>query len=135
MFSEDSDWKTFYNEAKGYHKTLNGCLKRPKVFIPVIVSNIAAMCIEKYFMAAFMYRGVLPANHTMADFIETAAEVKELSPELVEIMEYMDSIQMICSFFNVKTVEPEEKDIPRFIKAADMVAEYVDGIIGSAVPV
>ena len=49
-------WREFYEEGQGFHRAARGGLKRPGVFTPEVVQNIAAMGIEKYFMAIFSRR-------------------------------------------------------------------------------
>jgi hypothetical protein len=115
-------WKKFYEEGRAFHKAVRGGLKRPGVFTPEIVQNIAAMAIEKYFMAIFTHRGILPRNHTMRDFLEEAKDFMSLPAELVETLVYMDSLQNICSVFDFKITKPGAADAPRFIAAVDRLA-------------
>jgi hypothetical protein len=84
------------------------------------------MAIEKYFMAIFLKRRILPMNHTMTDLIGTARLFFSLKPELVETLLYMDQLQQICSLDFIQIISPAESDIARFIKAVDDVAEIAD---------
>ncbi|MDR2171034.1 MAG: hypothetical protein LBP59_12900 [Planctomycetaceae bacterium] len=119
-----SDWQQFFEDGRNFHKTACGAVKRPEIFTPEIIQNIAAMAIEKYFMAIFMKRGFMPFNHTMTDLISAAAAMAlPLKSDLIETLYYMDKLQQICSFDSFKITPPTETDIPRFIKAADDVAE------------
>lgn len=120
------DWKTFYDEGKSYHKTAQGSVRRPEIFTPGIIQNLSAMSIEKYFMAIFMYRGLLPRNHTMSDLIWEAKKLFPLDPELEKILLYMDSLQAICSIDDFKITEPQPSDVPDFLKAVTMVASLAD---------
>ncbi len=122
MKSQLADWNTFYTEGKSYHKTAQGSVKRPEVFTPGIIQNLAAMSIEKYFMAIFMHRGLLPRNHTMADLIWEAKRLFPIEAELEKILLYMDSLQAICSIEHFKITEPKQSDVPDFIRAVEMVA-------------
>jgi len=123
MKSELSDWETFFDEGKRYHKTAQRSVRRPEVFTPDIVQNIAAMGIEKYFMAIFMHRGILPRNHTMTDLIEEAGKFLPIRDDLDATLRYMDSLQRICSINDIEIRSPEPSDVPRFIEAVTMVAE------------
>jgi hypothetical protein len=116
------EWKKFYDEGRSYHKTARGSLKRPEVFTPEIVQNIAAMGIEKYFMSIFMHRGVLPRNHTMEDFIGEVKAFFPLPAGLEDSLRYFDSLQQICSIDDYRIVKPEAGDAPRFVEAIDRVA-------------
>ncbi|MDR2116521.1 MAG: hypothetical protein LBP87_09080 [Planctomycetaceae bacterium] len=123
---DDQYWQTFLLEGRGFHKTVRGSRKRPNIFTPTIVQNIAAMAIEKYFMAIFFKRRILPLNHTMTDLISTAQMFLSLEPELVKTLYYMDHLQQICSFDHFKIITPSDSDIPRFIRAVDDVAEIAE---------
>ncbi|MDR3248364.1 MAG: hypothetical protein LBT39_06220 [Treponema sp.] len=120
------EWKKFFDEGRAYHKTARGSLKRPQVFTPEIVQNIAAMGIEKYFMAIFLHRGTLPQNHTMEDFICEVKAFLPLPAALEESLRYFDSLQQICSIDNYKVVKPKDDDGPRFIDAIDRVARLAE---------
>jgi hypothetical protein len=117
-----SGWKKFYDEGRAYHKTARGSLKRPEIFTPEIVQNIAAMGIEKYFMSIFTHRGTLPRNHTMEDFIGEIKEIFSLPADLEDSLRYFDSLQQICSIDDYRITKPEAADLPRFIEAINRVA-------------
>jgi hypothetical protein len=97
-------------------------LKRPGVFTPELIQNIAAMGIEKYFMAVFTHRGLLPQNHTMTDFIEEMNAIRPLPEDLAENLRYFDSLQSICSMADFKIIKPGAEDVERFVTAIDRVA-------------
>ncbi len=130
MNTEISDWEQFYADGVRYHRTANGSVRRPKVFTPLLIENVAAMGIEKYFMAIFMHRGMLPNNHTMLDFIEAAKTVLDLPQEIVESLTYMDSLQRICSLETYSIIPPSTDDVPRFIAAIDAVANLARRELG-----
>lgn len=123
---QKKDWEQFYAEARGFHKTVRGSQKRPEVFTPELVQNIAAMGIEKYFMAVFTHRGLLPRNHTMRDFVEEVQSFMELPRGLEESLLYFDSLQSICSIDDYRIVKPSPEDVPRFVEAIDQVALLAD---------
>jgi hypothetical protein len=131
MTAQKKDWEQFYEDGQGFHRTVRGSLKRPEVFTPELVQNIAAMGIEKYFMSIFTHRGLLPQNHTMRDFVEETKSFLDLPEELEESLLYFDSLQSICSIFDFRIVKPLPEDIPRFIKAIDDVALLAEREIAS----
>jgi hypothetical protein len=124
------DWEKFYNEGKEYHKTVRGSVKRPQVFTPEIVQNIAAMGIEKYFMSIFTHRGTLPRNHTMEDFVDEVKAFLPLPVDLEKSLLYFDSLQQICSIDNYKITKPGPEDIQTFMDAIDRVAILAEQEIG-----
>lgn len=126
MKGEMADWNTFYTEGKGYHRTAQGSVRRPEVFTPGIIQNLAAMGIEKYFMAIFMHRGMLPRNHTMTDLIAEAKEHFTIDSTLEQTLLYMDSLQRICSMDDISITEPAPSDVPRFLSALDTVAALAE---------
>ncbi|MDR1964357.1 MAG: hypothetical protein LBQ50_11305 [Planctomycetaceae bacterium] len=124
--NDEQTWLTFLLDGRGFHKTVRSSPKRPNIFTPDIVQNIAAMAIEKYFMAVFLERKIMPMNHTMTDLISTAQLFLSLEPELVETLYYMDHLQQICSFDHFKITTPSDSDVPRFLKAVDDVAAIAE---------
>jgi hypothetical protein len=125
------EWKKFYNEGKGYHKTVRGSFKRPLVFTPEIIQNIAAMGIEKYFMSIFIHRGTLPQNHTMEDFVSEVKAFLPLPADLEASLLYFDTLQQICSIDNYKITKPGPEDVRTFIDAIDRVALLAEREVGS----
>jgi hypothetical protein len=132
MDKQKKDWEQFYDEARGFHRTVRGSLKRPEVFTAELIQNIAAMGIEKYFMSIFTHRGLLPRNHTMGDFVEEAKAFMELPEKLEAALLYFDSLQSICSIDNISIVKPLPEDISRFTEAIDEVALLADKELASS---
>lgn len=122
MASELADWRAFLEEGRRYHRTAQGGVRRPDVFTPAIIQNIAAMGIEKYFMSIFMKRGTLPRNHTMTDLLEEAASFMIIPGDVEATLRYMDSLQRICSMDDFQISTPRTEDVPRFIEALDSLA-------------
>lgn len=81
-----SDWEEFYRDGKSFHKRTRISVDQPQIYTPVLIQNLAAMSIEKYFMAIFMSRGFLPRNHTMSDFVEEIKQIIPIAPGLEEIL-------------------------------------------------
>ena len=123
MMTTNADWLVFYNDGKQYHKTAQGSVRRPEIFTPEIVQNIAAMGIEKYFMAIFMHRGTLPRNHTMTDLLEEAKPIMPISAELEATLRRIDELQKICSVEDFCITKPTNDDVPKFLKAIDDIAD------------
>jgi hypothetical protein len=121
-----SDWEEFYRDGKSFHKRTRISVDQPQIYTPVLIQNLAAMSIEKYFMAIFMSRGFLPRNHTMFDLLEEIKQIVPISPTLEETLLYMDSLQQICSIDNIKITLPQEDDVPRFLEAVDEVEFLAD---------
>jgi hypothetical protein len=122
MDGQMEGWKQFLEDGRGFHRTVLGGLKRPEIFTPEIIQNVAAMGIEKYLMAVFTRRGILPRNHTMGDL---TAELKTLMPlpeDLETLLLYFDSLQNICSFDDFRITKPSAGDVDRFVEAINRVA-------------
>jgi hypothetical protein len=122
MNKQKEGWEQFLEDGRGFHRTVLGGLKRPEVFTPEIIQNIAAMGIEKYFMALFTRRGILPQNHTMRDFTEEAKVFMSLPEGLEASLLYFDTLQNICSFDNFRITKPSPGDVDRFVQAINQVA-------------
>jgi hypothetical protein len=131
MSNQIEGWEKFLEEGREFHRTVLGSLKRPEVFTPEIIQNIAAMGIEKYFMAIFTSRGMLPRNHTMSDFVEETKLLMPLPEGLEESLLYFDSLQNICSFDDFKITKPSAGDVDRFINAINQVATLAEQKTGS----
>lgn len=95
MEKKKKDWDKFFEDGQGFHKTVRGSLKRPGIFTPEIVQNVAAMGIEKYFMLIFTNRGTLPRNHTMHDFVNDFMIIK---PKREDVQLFVDAIDRVALF-------------------------------------
>ena len=115
-------WEQFLEDGRGFHRTVLGGLKRPEVFTPEIIQNVAAMGIEKYLMAVFTRRGILPRNHTMGDLTEELKTLISVPEELEASLLYFDSLQNICSFDDFRITKPSAGDVYRFVEAINRVA-------------
>jgi hypothetical protein len=120
------DWEQFLEDGRAFHRTARGSLKRPGVFTPDLVQNIAAMGIEKYFMAIFMHRGLLPRNHTMGDLIDAAKTFMAIPEDLEASLRYFDSLQSICSMDYFMITKPAPEEAPRFVEAIDRVGALAE---------
>jgi hypothetical protein len=131
MDAQKEGWEQFLEDGRGFHRTVLGGLKRPEVFTPEIIQNIAAMGIEKYFMALFARRGILPRNHTMGDFTEEIKAFMSLPEDLEASLLYFDSLQNICSFDDFRITKPSPLDVERFVDAINRVAALAEEETGS----
>jgi hypothetical protein len=132
MNERKESWEQFLEDGRGFHRTVLGGLRRPGVFTPELIQNIAAMGIEKYFMAIFTRRGLLPRNHTMRDFVEEAASFMTLPESLEASLLYFDSLQNICSFEDFRITKPAPADVTRFVDTINQVAKLAEEEIGVA---
>jgi hypothetical protein len=126
MDKQKQDWEQYFEDGQGFHRTVRGSVKRPEVFTPELIQNIAAMGIEKYFMSIITHRGLLPQNHTMSDFVEESKVFMTLPPDLEKSLLYFDSLQSICSIYDFTIIKPKPEDIPLFVDAIDLVANLAE---------
>ncbi|WP_010260117.1 hypothetical protein [Treponema primitia] len=126
MEKQKKDWEQFFEDGQGFHRTVRGGLKRQNIFTPELIQNIAAMGIEKYFMAIFTHRGILPQNHTMSDFVGESKLFMTLPEDLEKSLLYFDSLQSICSIFDFTIIKPKPEDVPLFVDAIDRVARLAE---------
>jgi hypothetical protein len=84
------------------------------------------MGIEKYFMAIFSRRGILPRNHTMRDLTEEAKSFMPLPEALEASLLHFDSLQNICSLDNFMITKPSAADVDRFVEAVNQVAALAE---------
>jgi HEPN domain-containing protein len=120
------DWQEFLEDGRAFHRTARGSLKRPEIFTAELVQNIAAMGIEKYFMALFAHRGSLPCSHTMYDLLNEAKKFMTIPEELEASLRYFDSLQSICSMEHFMITKPDRDEAPRFVEAIDRMAALVE---------
>ena len=126
MKSVNVTWVAFLQEGRSFRKTAQGSVRRPEIFTPAIIQNIVAMGIEKYFMAIFTHRGILPRNHTMTDLLEEAEETFAIGSETAETLRYMDSLQRICSIDDWRVSPPKADDVGRFLSALEEIADLAE---------
>jgi hypothetical protein len=131
MNRQKEGWEQFLEEGRSFHRAALGGLKRPEVFTPEIIQNIAAMGIEKYFMALFVRQGVLPRNHTMEDFIEEARAFMLLPEDLEVLLRRFDALQNICSFDDFRITKPSLDDVNHFVDAVNRVAVLAEKACGA----
>lgn len=122
-------WKDFYEEGKQYNSLVKGALKKPEKFTPEIIYNIAAMAIEKYFMAYFIKGSILPPNHTLLDLVDYMKQHEELPEDLEKRLLYMNDFQEICSIEHYERKTPSLIDLAYFSETVDQVFLYIESRI------
>lgn len=122
-----SGWETFLRDGQGYLKSAVGAHgKRRKVFTADILYNMAAMAIEKFFMAALMRHGTMPMNHTMADMMLAMEQnFPHAVSDIREAVLALDTYQQICDPWTYTIDPPGMKEIPGMLELAERVRELV----------
>lgn len=130
-------WQDYLEDGDGYLRTATGAyLNRKKIFTSEILYNIIAMAIEKFVMAALMWHGTLPYNHTMADLVESMEET--FPGALADIREgllRLDAYQDICDPYEFTIIELNRNEIPAMLELAEKMQRLVkDELTGSLNP-
>ena len=125
-------WQIFFNEGVSYRMTLQKARSRPLIFTPVIMHNLSAMAIEKLFMALLVFDKRMPDNHTLMDLVQAVEKKFTVNEELAKNLEYMDSLQQICTMEKYVSVPIVENDISCFIDCCDRVFAMVTAILPNA---
>lgn len=123
-------WKSFYKEGIEYYRAMKNGLKRPEIFTPEIIHNIAGMSIEKFFMAILVYNDRMPYNHTLNDLVEAVRWVYEVDQQLAVMLSHMDSLQEICSMDAYTRKQMTEWDKTLFADAALRVYKMAASSVG-----
>jgi hypothetical protein len=90
-------WRQFFQEGDSYLRVAQGGVRRPKIFTPEVVYNLAAMALEKHIMAVLIYNGTLADNHTFEDLVDSADRCSPLPPDVRERLLALQKHQQICS--------------------------------------
>lgn len=112
MKYKNSTWNDFYDYGIQYMITAEKSVNHTDVFTPVIIYNISAIAIEKMIMGACMYYGELPPCHTLSGMADFAKNIIGLDEKLIDDMNRMDRMQMICSGDDLNSGEHFREDIP-----------------------
>lgn len=115
MKYKNSTWNDFYIHGVQYMIAVEKSVRQSGLFTPVIIYNMSAMAIEKLLMGVLILHGDLPYTHTLSGMADFAKNIVGLDEKLVEDMNIMDSMQMICSEDDKSLKEPGAEDIPFFI--------------------
>lgn len=125
----ETTWADFYDEAKKYNKLLKGALNKPEKFTPDFIYNIAVMSVEKYFMAYFLKKNILPPNHTIADLVMFMKQYQVIPDHLETRLLFMNDFQEICSLEQYNRKTPTKDDTVKFADTVDMVFNYIDPMV------
>ncbi|BCO07858.1 hypothetical protein GF1_02340 [Desulfolithobacter dissulfuricans] len=123
------DWEDFLKEGHQYLATARGgYARRRNIFTTEILYNLVAMAIEKFFMAALMFHGTLPYNHTMHDLVEA---MDQTFPGAIDTMRErllaLDRHQEICDLDTYHIDPPSMAEIADMLVLAEQVSELVTG--------
>jgi hypothetical protein len=122
-------WQEMYRAACDYAKAIEKATDHTSVFSPETTRNICSLALEKFFMAFFMHRGMLPQNHRMTDLLITAEEFLSISRETKAALLKIDNQMDLCSLDNVSITPPPATDIPEFVAAVFEVKNLVSGAL------
>lgn len=112
---KNSTWDDFYSYGVMYMSIIERSSVRKEVFTPVIIYNMCATAIEKLIMGVLILHGTLPFCHTLSGMAEFSKSIIGLDETLVNDMNIMDSMQMICLEESFSSKEPDLEDVPFFI--------------------
>jgi HEPN domain-containing protein len=128
------DWRLFFKEGDDYLGTaVRAAARRREVFTAEILYNLAAMAIEKYFMALLMAHGDLADNHTMRDLIHSVERHLSLEPEFKERLLFLDGFQEICDLKGYRRTPPGEAELAQILATAAEVRDFVTSQVGGIV--
>jgi hypothetical protein len=126
----ESSFAVFFVEGVQLVNRFESGLSRKDVFTPVIQYNIAAMAIEKLYMALLFFRGVQPCGHTLTEIAYSVKQAAGLDPLLEDDLARLDSMQQICSFDDFSPCLVSDDDIPFIRDVLDRVRKSVTEITG-----
>ncbi|WP_457574158.1 hypothetical protein [Desulfolithobacter sp.] len=123
------DWEDFLREGREYLATARGgYARRRNIFTPEILYNLIAMAIEKFVMAALMFHGTLPYNHTMHDLVEA---MDQTFPGAIDTMRErllsLDRYQEICDLDTYHIDPPSLEEITDMLVLAEQLGDLVTG--------
>lgn len=127
--SVDAPWMDYFRQGIQYRNAAEGSLKRPEIFKPDIIYNLAAMAIEKILMAAFIINGNLPYSHTLSAMGSAAKGILTLDDKLLLDMDRMDSMQMICHTETASYEEMKYDDVPFFLDVMRRIFDKAEAYI------
>lgn len=128
----ENRWAEFFTQGMQYRSTAEKSLKRPEIFKPDIIYNVAAMAIEKILLAVFSKHGQLPYSNTLSAMAAEAKEILAFDETLVSDMERMDRMQMICHEESVFCEDMKVTDVPFFLDVMKRVFDKSEAYINQA---
>lgn len=121
-----AEWPAFLEEGRQFRRVMNGAERRPAVFTPEIVYNIAGMALEKMIMAYLMKHGALPDGHTLLELLAALQERLNLSPSLAADIAFMESFQEICGLEEYQRSAPDPAALQRILRAVNTIADRIE---------
>jgi len=128
-------WETAFREAEEYRKTCLGGLGRRNIFTPRILYNILALSAEKYCMALFYSRSIMPENHTFHDLANALKEVlgDNIDKDFLESFRDLDTPQAdMCSLGIFKPQPLNYSQIEIYVDILDRLREMIRGYLPQA---
>lgn len=130
-----ADWRNFLREGDQFLNTaLRAVQKQRAAFTPEILYNLAAMAIEKHFMALLMFHGDMADNHTMADLISSVERHLVFDQGFKERLLFLDAFQDICDQDSYRHSPPDPAEILAILATAEEVRDFVAGRTAAPAP-
>ncbi len=119
------EWQKYFKEGSQFLDLAAAGVHNRQKFNGEALYNILAMAIEKHFMALFLYKNYMPEGHTLKDLLAAAANYIVIDLELIKGLDFMDSLQEICSVDEFALCEPTPAELERMIDIAYGVKKCV----------
>lgn len=123
---KNSTWDDFYSYGVMYMSIVEKSAARRDHFTPVLIYNMSAIAIEKLIMGVLIQNGTLPFCHTLSGMAEFSKNIIGFDEGLVNDMNVMDSMQMICSEDDISSKIPEIEDVPFFINVMKRIYQQTE---------
>jgi hypothetical protein len=124
--AEISQWERFLRDGRQYRNVMKGAVRRPAVFTPEIVYNVAGMALEKMIMAYLMKRGALPEGHTLIELMQALQGRLDVPASLQHDVLYMEGFQEICGIDDYHRSAPDLHALQRIVSAVDAIADLIE---------
>lgn len=122
-----TDWEVFLREGRQYRTLMKGASRRPAVFTPEIVYNIAGMALEKMIMGYLMKHGALPEGHTLVELLQALQGRMEVPATLQQDVLFMEGFQEICGMYEeYQRTAPDQNSLQRIVTAVDAISELIE---------
>ena len=119
------EWQHYYKEGSQFLDLAAAGLHNRQKFNGEALYNIIAMAIEKHFMALLLSKNSMPEGHTLKDLLAAAAHFITVDMELIKGLDFMDSLQEICSVDEFTIREPTQEELTRMVEIAWSVKKSV----------
>ncbi len=122
---ELAEWHKYYQEGSQFLDLAAAGQHNREKFNGEALYNIIAMGIEKHFMALFLYKNYMPEGHTLKDLLAAAANFVVIDLKILKGLDFMDSIQEICSVEDFTIPDPTKDELADMIETARGVQKCV----------